>query len=601
MTRTAPSSAADAPLVSVIVPVFQLDALAAGAVSSLLAQTLRDFEALVIDDGSTDGSGEAARAAWGDDPRFRLIRQANRGLSAARNAGIAQARGAWLAFLDGDDRFAPGFLHRLIGAARAADLPWAASALKLCYPDGTEVAHSGLHGRPDPAGLSEATLPLTDAVETARLFPSAWNKVYRRDMFDGLRFPEGTWFEDHEVYWALAARTGAIRYLPEPLYLHRRGRPGQITGADDERVFEQFAVLDRLQPLVATRARADEGMARLASRLIHERAQALGDQDRRSRFVAAARAWFTGNGLSYGGEGLSPALALELGGDCPLSVVLPLPEGARRDDPALGAARDALSRLPLGLDLLAVGPGRAAAGDWPGLRCIAGDLPQALEAARGRCTLVLPPGSVPCTQGLAALVEAALQGGAELALGQLLTPAGHHDGWMDNRGAPGPGPAGRLAGAFAVRLHPSAGRMVAGTAFLAGLCPLSMPLWHPLAEAELVLRAAAASAATLLHPQPVLRQPAPARIAPRAAARWARALTLPQAAHLPPGWRALLAWRALRPGLPGGPRGALARLAAALVLHGQGLRAPPGAVQADPARYPDRWLARMLGLPPAPP
>lgn len=576
---TPPAPPAAPPLVSVIVPAYQVAPLVAGAIASLRAQDLADFEALVIDDGSDDGSGQAAEAAWGGDPRFRLIRQENRGLSAARNAGIALARGEWLAFLDGDDAFAPGFLAGLVAAARRAGLPWAASALDLVYPDGQRVAHSARHGTPDPAGLAEATLPLTDAVETARLFPSAWNKVYRRELFADLRFREGTWFEDHEVYWALAARTGAIRYLPEPLYRHRRGRPGQITGADDERVFQQFPVLDRLRPLVATRTRAAEGMAQLASRLVHERAEVLASQPRRARFVAAAREWFGRNGLAFtraGGADLSPALALEMRGEVPLTVLVP----AGADGQA--AAEVLATRLPLGAQILALGPGQDG-------------LPQALAAARGRYTLVLPAGDRPLPEGILALMDTALRQGAPLALGQILTPAGPHDGWTDNRGAPPPGAAAALPGAMALRLHPSAGRMLVRTQALAGLGPLSVPLWHPLAEAELVLRAALALPAALC-PQPAVQRPAPATVAPAEAARWARALPeLP----LPPGWRAVLALRALMPGLPPARslRGGAARAGAALALAG--LRAPPGAAPADPGA--SRALSRLLGLPPAPP
>ena len=84
------------PSISVIVPVYNVHAHVGAAIASLRAQTWGDFEALVIDDGSTDGSGELARAAIGDDPRFRLITQANRGLSGARNTGLDAAIGSRL-------------------------------------------------------------------------------------------------------------------------------------------------------------------------------------------------------------------------------------------------------------------------------------------------------------------------------------------------------------------------------------------------------------------------------------------------------------------------------------------------------------------------
>src|SRR5690606_30894301 len=106
----------DPPEISVIVPIFNLRDYGVAAVQSLLAQDFGDFEALLVDDGSTDGSGTAAFAAAGGDPRFRLLRQEKLGLPAARNRALAAARGRFIGFLDGDDRYSPVFLGRMRSA-----------------------------------------------------------------------------------------------------------------------------------------------------------------------------------------------------------------------------------------------------------------------------------------------------------------------------------------------------------------------------------------------------------------------------------------------------------------------------------------------------
>ncbi len=96
--------------VSVIIPTYNRAALVAEAVASVLAQTWRDFEVLVVDDGSTDGTIEAL-APYAS--RLRLLRRESRGgVSAARNTGIKAARGEWLAFLDSDDLWLPEKLSR---------------------------------------------------------------------------------------------------------------------------------------------------------------------------------------------------------------------------------------------------------------------------------------------------------------------------------------------------------------------------------------------------------------------------------------------------------------------------------------------------------
>ncbi len=100
---------------TVVTPAYNVAKYIGEAVDSVLRQTFRDFEYLVIDDGSEDNSAAIVEAHSGDDPRLRLVAGEHRGLSAARNAGIREARGQYIAFLDGDDRWHPKFLERQVG------------------------------------------------------------------------------------------------------------------------------------------------------------------------------------------------------------------------------------------------------------------------------------------------------------------------------------------------------------------------------------------------------------------------------------------------------------------------------------------------------
>ncbi len=104
--------------VSVVVPLYNKAPWVRRSLDSIAAQTFSDFEVIVVDDGSTDGSGEVV--ADYPDPRFRLVRQANAGPGAARNRGIAEARGEFVAFLDADDEWLPRFLERNLAALEAA-------------------------------------------------------------------------------------------------------------------------------------------------------------------------------------------------------------------------------------------------------------------------------------------------------------------------------------------------------------------------------------------------------------------------------------------------------------------------------------------------
>jgi hypothetical protein len=100
--------------VTVVTPAYNVAKYIGEAVDSVLRQTFTHFEYLVVDDGSVDESIKVVKAHAGDDPRFRLVQGEHRGLSAARNVGIREARGEYIAYLDGDDRWHPKFLERQV-------------------------------------------------------------------------------------------------------------------------------------------------------------------------------------------------------------------------------------------------------------------------------------------------------------------------------------------------------------------------------------------------------------------------------------------------------------------------------------------------------
>jgi hypothetical protein len=406
----------DPPLISVIVPVYDLADHVAECLDSLRDQTLTDFEALVIDDGSRDDSAARADRAVAGDARFRRIRRGHAGLSAARNAGLDAARGAFVAFIDGDDRVMPDFLARLHRVLEDTGGDWVACGLRYCYPDGTGVTHSAVHDAPAPdAHPALARHRLATWPDAVGHFPSAWNKLYRRALIGDLRFDEGTWFEDHAFFLRVAARTDHLWHLPEPLYLQTQGRPGQITARDDDRVFQQFEVLDRLRDILAESPRpgGDAALATLERRLTGERARALAAPDRRARFLqrAAAR---DGMGRAHP----DPCLREEMRGCPPLSVIVAW-DGVDADALAgtLAALAGASAR---GQEVLILCPDRAARGRAEALRPNATmrlEVQQDEEwGARGTCLVFVRAGERPDPDRLDAWAARLLETGADLGL-----------------------------------------------------------------------------------------------------------------------------------------------------------------------------------------
>lgn len=127
------------PEVSVVVPLYNKAGYVERCVASIRAQTMADFEVVVVDDGSTDSGFEEFRRACEGDPRFRLVRQPNGGVSKARNAGVELARAEVIAFLDADDEWLPGYLEAIVGLARRhPDAPLLATAYRI-VKGGTQV------------------------------------------------------------------------------------------------------------------------------------------------------------------------------------------------------------------------------------------------------------------------------------------------------------------------------------------------------------------------------------------------------------------------------------------------------------------------------
>lgn len=220
-----------------MVPIYNVEEYLRECLESIAAQTFPDLEAILIDDGSTDGSAAVAEAHVARDRRFKLISQPNAGLGAARNTGVAAASGEYLAFVDSDDVLPLDAYERMAAAADRTGSDFAAgNVLRLREGGTTQV---GFLMQAFARTRLRTHVTRHRALLGDRL---AWNKLWRRSFWDehGYRFPEGVLHEDVSVTIPAHFAARSVDVLAGTVYLWRT-RAGSITS----RRLESRALEDR--------------------------------------------------------------------------------------------------------------------------------------------------------------------------------------------------------------------------------------------------------------------------------------------------------------------------------------------------------------------
>ncbi len=272
---------------SIVIPAYNAQRFIAGAVTSARAQTLRDIEIIVVDDGSRDGTATAALDAAGNDPRVRVIcYETNRGAAHARNVALAAARGTWIAPLDADDAFSADRLARLVPLAEAVGADLLADNIELEVP-GVPVLTAFRHGERRPRRpLSLLRFLALDTPGSEDLPAGFMHPLMRRTFLErhGLNYPEDIHAgEDFHLYVRAMLR-GARLFCIRDAYYRARVRADSLSRADPDRNAEAFA-----RSIAALRADAEALGQRRISRALGLRADALASYAEYSRLADALR------------------------------------------------------------------------------------------------------------------------------------------------------------------------------------------------------------------------------------------------------------------------------------------------------------------------
>src|SRR3954453_1973154 len=229
------------PRISVVVPIYNVEPYLAECLQSLVDQTFGDFEAIVVDDGSTDGSRRIAEEFAARDERFRIVEQPNGGLGKARNTGAEHATGEFLAFVDSGDVLPEYAYDKLIGALDETGSDFATgNVFRL-----TRVKAQQSPFLADAFAKTRLATHVTQfrTLIADRIVP---NKLWRRSFWDahGYRFPEGMLHEDIPVVVPAHFAAKSVDVIADPVYLYRI-REGEDLSITQRRV-ELKALRDRM-------------------------------------------------------------------------------------------------------------------------------------------------------------------------------------------------------------------------------------------------------------------------------------------------------------------------------------------------------------------
>lgn len=232
--------------ISFIVPVYNVEAYLARCLDSIVGQTYRDIEIVVVNDGSTDGSLAIVRRYEAADARIRVVDQPNQGLSAARNAGMELASGDYLWFVDSDDYIAADACERIVRELQAQAYDMAIVGRYRFWEDGDRIY--------DPVSWGETAVDgkryLTETIDRGIFMASACNKIVRSAFVreHAFSFQRGILYEDLYFTFQCLLQAREVAVVEYPCYFYRQDRAGSIISSIKERdkeVLETIGLLER--------------------------------------------------------------------------------------------------------------------------------------------------------------------------------------------------------------------------------------------------------------------------------------------------------------------------------------------------------------------
>lgn len=227
--------------VSIIVPVYNVEKYIKECVDSLISQTYKNIEIILIDDGSTDSSGSICDWYTGIDERIKVINKKNGGLSDARNAGIKAASGEYITCVDSDDTVDVRYIDRLVELIDDADIGIVGFE---SFTDFEKIEKSDLMFSSCMIFSETEICKNILYSKYKNITHSAWGKIIPKDYYDDVQFPKGMNYEDYATTYKLLLKAKRVCVSSEPLYFYRTRDNSIINSKFNERNFDLLTVSD---------------------------------------------------------------------------------------------------------------------------------------------------------------------------------------------------------------------------------------------------------------------------------------------------------------------------------------------------------------------
>ena len=229
----------DNPLISIIIPVYNVEDYITKCLDSVCNQSYPYLEIIIVNDGSTDWSPHIARLFYEKYTNITLINKTNGGLSDARNVGIDNSHGQYIAFVDSDDFISPDMIEYLYHGIIDNEADISVCAFYYTWDHDVSVKRQS-------SKIVDSKTGLKLLLEDSEVQNYAWNKMYKRELFDTIRYPIGMHFEDAGTTYKLFMKAKTIAILEQPKYYYVQ-RKGSIVGNNALSSLLDFAIIMQIR------------------------------------------------------------------------------------------------------------------------------------------------------------------------------------------------------------------------------------------------------------------------------------------------------------------------------------------------------------------